>query len=133
MSGGKLPTIEDVQKIDLDVVSLSFRSDQELRFRVPDPIVYPEYRPFDLVFADPRSFAGPNDLWDVRFCVRGPSPDGGGIVYEFETREVVPTEGRPYQVEVSGSGDPRVLFGRTAHEVKARIIAAKATVEDATT
>ena len=133
MTDGKLPTIEDVEKFDLDVVSLSFRSTEELRFRVLEPTEYPEYRPFDLVFAQPRSYTGPDDLWGVHFCVRGPSPAGDGVVFEFEAREVVPTEGRPYQVQVSGPSDHRVLFGKTVHEVKARIIAASATVEDANT
>jgi hypothetical protein len=129
----RLPTVEEVAKMDLDVVSLSSKSEEQLRFRVLEPAAYPEYRPFDLVLARPTSFTGPDDLWGVRFCPRGLSSTGDGLVFEFETREVVPTEGRSYQVEVSGSGDARVLFGKAVRDVKARIIAAAVTVEAADT
>jgi hypothetical protein len=131
MNESRLPTIEEVEKIDLDVVMLSFKSEEQLRFRVLDPTTYPEYRPFDIVFTGPLSFTGSDDLWDVHLCPRGPSPTGDGLVFEFESREVVPTEGRPYQVQVTDAQDPQVLFGKTVRDVKARIVAAGVTVEDA--
>src|SRR5262245_46866698 len=118
MSESQLPTIEEVEKIDLDAVLLSFKSEEQLRFRVLNPTVYPDYRPFEIVFRRPLSFTGSDELWGVHFCSRGPSPTGDGLVFEFESREVVPTEGRPYQVQVSDSEDPRVLFGKTVCDVK---------------
>jgi hypothetical protein len=133
MADFRLPTLDEVEACDLDVVSMSFKSDEELRFRVLEPHAYPEYRPFDLVFRRPKSFSGADDLWGVHFCRRGRAASGDGLVFEFETRELVPTEGRPYQVQVSDESEPRVLFGRTVREIKARIVAEEVTLEDAST
>jgi hypothetical protein len=131
VKSGGLPTLEDVEKMDLDVVELTFRSDRELRFRVSEQTMYPGYRPFHLVFIQPRSFTGPEEMFDVWLCVRGPSVAADGVVFEFESRSIVPTEGRPVQVQALGGGKSRILFGKTVSAVEARIVAASVTVDAA--
>ncbi len=131
MKSGGLPTLEDLEKTDLDVVELTFRSDRELRFRVSEQTMYPGYRPYHLVFMQPRSFTGPEEMFDVWLCVRGPAVTAGGVVYEFESRAIVPTAGRPVQVQGWAGGKRRILFGKTVSTVEARIVAASVTVEAA--
>jgi pimeloyl-ACP methyl ester carboxylesterase len=126
----RLPTIEEVESIELDVASHAFESERVLRIRALDPSSYPKYRPFSLVFTGVSSFAGSEDLSGVHFCCRGPSPKGDGLIFELEVREIVPTEGRAVRVEVSGRGDARISFGRTAGDVRARVVAAAVTVEE---
>jgi hypothetical protein len=92
--------------------------------------MYPGYRPFHLVFMQPRSFTGSEEMFDVWLCVRGPSVPADGVVFEFESRAIVPTAGRPVQVQGWAGGKSRILFGKTVSTVEARI-AASVTVEAA--
>ena len=85
---GRLPVLDDISTLDLGGVVLAYQSDRELRFRVIKTNAYPTYQPFEIVFIYPRSFTGAQDMSDVRFCVRGPSPAGDGVVFEFEARDV---------------------------------------------
>jgi hypothetical protein len=130
MTDGRLPTLDEAETIELNVASHSLDSSQELRVRVQDSTSYSRYRAFSLVFSEVGSFTASDDLSGVYFCRRGPSLDGRGLIFEFETREVVPTEGRAVRVEVSGSSDAQILFGKTICEVKARVVAATVTVAE---
>jgi hypothetical protein len=131
MSRRKLPTVEELEGRDLAEVLVVAKSEGELRFRVTDPDVYPEHPPFDIVFDHPEAFRGPEALYDVCLCARGPSPDGEGFVYEFQSRELVPTDGRAIQAEVVRGGETKIRFGRTVSTVVAQVVALSAAVQDA--
>ena len=64
---------------------------------------------------------------DVRLRITaapsGAEPDAHHCLYEFVDDEVVPTDGRPYQVSVLPSGAMETLFGARVTLVKARITA----------
>jgi len=119
------PSLEDLKRLALGLVVLIERTDRTLRFRVRDPGVYPAYATFDLVFHDPASFVGDLEMDDVRLRIApsGAEPDLHHCLYEFIGDEVVPTDGRPYQVSVLPSGGTETLFGARVTHVKARITA----------
>jgi hypothetical protein len=117
---------EDLKRLALGLVVLIERTDRMLRFRVRDPGIYPAYAAFDLVFHDPGTFVGDLEMDDVHLCISEPpsgaEPDAHHL-YEFVADEIVPTDGRPYQVSVLPSGDTETLFGARVTHVKARITA----------
>ena len=61
--------------------------------------------------------------------IRVPYSGQGTALLRVRDRAIVPTEGRPYVVEVAGTAGDRVLFGKTVHDVKSRVVALRATIE----
>lgn len=132
MMNQAVPSLDDVPKLMLGQVALVAQSTHELRFRVRDPLIYPAYPPFDLVLRGILSFAGNHEMTDVRLRVsdaRTIRPDLGAdyTLFEFVSDEVVPTEGRPVQVEIL-AGQSRILYGTSVARVEARAIAESADV-----
>src|SRR5450432_3660485 len=63
---------------------------------------------------------GDLEMDDVRLRIAAPpsgmDPDTHHCLYEFIAEEIVPTDGRPYQVSVLPSGGTETLFGaRVTH------------------
>ena len=127
------PSLEDLERLALGLVVLIERTDRMLRFRARDPGVYPAYAAFDLVFHAPATFVGDLEMDDVRLRIAdapsGTEPYTHHCLYEFVGNEVVPTDGRPYQVSVLPSGDTETLFGARVTHVKARITARALSIE----
>ena len=116
MKQGRLPTVEELERVYFQAVARSFWSDEEVRFRV-DPAQVSKYRPFEVVFKKVRSFTGAKDFSGVQLCIRGPSGAEDGVVFEFETRDAVPPPADLPQLE-------------TPREIKARVVAASVAVEE---
>ena len=126
-------SLEDLKRLALGLVVLIEGTDRMLRFRVRDPGVYPAYLAFDLVFHDPGTFVGDLEMDDVRLRIGAvPShakPYTHHCLYEFVGDEVVPTDGRPYQVSVLPDGVTETLFGARVTHVKARFTARALSIE----
>jgi len=103
---GKVPTVEELERVYLGAVKLTVRWKWRLVFDV-EPARPSPYGPFWIVFDQPRSFAGAESFSGARLRFRGPSPAEDGAVFEFE------------------SGD-----GEASHEVKARIVAGSVAVQE---
>jgi hypothetical protein len=121
-----IPLTADLPRTMLHSVTLLSQSPSELCFRVTDPEIYPRYDSFDLVFRHAEPFSGPHEMDDVTLHAQSatlPHTSPQFAIYEFRHCETVPTEGRPYQVEVQINGAVSALHGVIVENVIARIVA----------
>ena len=105
----------------LEQVTLVESSDRGLRLRVTDPLVYPAYLPFDLVFEEVASFTGEQELDTVSLRISDHGDDQRK--FEFVGESILPTSGRPYQSQIRQDGSSSVLYGERRELVLTCVVA----------
>lgn len=122
-------TLENLFDRAFDIVELIEHSGECLRLRVSDPNLYPAYPEFDLCFQGVQvleGFEGEDQLDDVKIRRAELPPQFEPqqfSAFEFVSREIRPTEGRPYQFQILEDGSSRILFGEAVESREAFVVA----------
>jgi hypothetical protein len=119
MGDTRIPTLDDLDAMELDSVAVEALSESELRLLVWDPEGYPAHDPFLLIFTGSVLFSGPPEFGPVRI---GRQQLQSQTKYLFLEAEIVPTEGKAVQVWTGNQGT-EIRHGTEVEKTVAQVVA----------
>lgn len=123
--------LAEVRNWTLDTVELITNAGDALRFHVFDPTIYTSEPELDITFFGVHRFEQSGRLSDVRLRETALPHEFSGFAltaFEFVSREIRPTQGRPYQAEILEDGSGRILFGQEIEHRRALIVAERVAI-----